>query len=495
MTAGVLLLLLATGSEPGPISTATPAMTWSSWNYWESHVNESALLATADALVSSGLAALGYDTVSIDAGWAEPLPHQRDARGVLVPDKAKWPRGMKAVGDALHAKGLRFGLYGDLSNHSCGGPSFMGHEELDMQTFADWGVDYLKVDFCGYKIGPSAGGLISIDPGPQLAAWTKLGAALEKTGRKIWFSICPHAPATEPMAWEPPHPGRSAPGGGGSPACPPSETCPVIMYAPPPQWSRQQRRSLSGANGNSILVEYGNTIDGWDGCDSCGNTSVLKHVGLTVGIDAGIAATNLSYGGAGSFNDMDMLQLCNFGEAPTGHATAGMTLSEYRLEYSAWSILASNLILGNDVVTVREKHPECFELMMNKAIVAVSQDPAALPPRLVYSVPPMAANVSSAMITQQVLARPLSGGRLAVLLLNRGAAPARMSATWAQLGLPAGASCSVYDVIAQRDTGTEAKDTFIATVASHDVSFVILKAAASVSPGSGAHAPKKNLKL
>jgi hypothetical protein len=260
----------------------------------------------------------------------------------------------------------------------------------------------VKVDFCGFKTGPTEGPLVSIDPKPQYKAWEALGAALDRSGRRMWFSICPHAPAAEPMDWMPPPPGIN-----------------VTMYSPPPQWTKQQRHALGGKNGNSLLVEYGNSIDGWDGCDSCGNTSVLKHVGLIHGIDAGIAATNLSYGTRGSFNDvsctlpswpdvlynyllcctasdmptmpvptvpastvpastvppstmpqMDMMQVCNFGEGRTGKRWGGMTINEYRVQYSVWAILASNLILGVDLRTIKQRHPECLELLMNMDIIA-----------------------------------------------------------------------------------------------------------------------------
>jgi hypothetical protein len=123
-----------------PISTRTPALAWSSWNYFEGNINEAVVLETADALVSTGLAKLGFTSVNMDADWAQ-YQHHRDSNGRLVPDPKKFPRGMKAVCADLHAKGLHCGLYGDISNRTCGGPSFMGHEELDMRTFAEWGVD------------------------------------------------------------------------------------------------------------------------------------------------------------------------------------------------------------------------------------------------------------------------------------------------------------------------------------------------------------------
>jgi alpha-galactosidase len=157
-----------------------------------------------------------------------------------------------------------------------------------------------------------------------------------------------------------------------------------------------------------------------------------------------------------------------------------MRLSEYRVMYTVWSILASPLILGTDVRRLaRGEHPDCLALLLNADIVAVNQDPAALPARLVAQLPPFgSANASTVNIEAQVLARPLSRGRLAVLLLNRGSQPTRLSVSWAQLGLPDAETVRVYDVVAQRDAGSAA-GVYAADVPSHDVSFVVLRPVAS----------------
>lgn len=149
-------------------------------NYFESHVNETVILETADALISTGLAAAGFNSVNIDAGWGAGAV-SRDAIGELVPDPVKWPRGMKAVCDALHAKGLHCGLYGDLSNRTCGGPSFMGHEEQDMQTFASWGVD------CALS-------LLCADPALYLLAVPDFSATLRRRyqGGLLWLQDRSH---------------------------------------------------------------------------------------------------------------------------------------------------------------------------------------------------------------------------------------------------------------------------------------------------------------
>ena len=104
---------------------------------------------------------------------------------------------MRWLSDQLHAKGLKFGVYTDISLHTCGGSGSMGHYKIDAETYAhDWQVDYLKVDYCGYTAGPTnlTSGYLSYQPQPQYDAWMALGKELNATGRQIYYSICPHRP-------------------------------------------------------------------------------------------------------------------------------------------------------------------------------------------------------------------------------------------------------------------------------------------------------------
>jgi hypothetical protein len=94
-------------------------------------------------------------------------------------------------------------------------------------------------------------------------------------------------------------------------------------------------------------------------------------------------AANLSFSGPGSWNDADMLQLCTYGKGGTPHSAGGMTLAEYRAHYSVWAVLASPLIISADLRTIQQEQPDCLELMLNPEIVAVNQDPAGLPARLI----------------------------------------------------------------------------------------------------------------
>lgn len=181
-------------------------------------------------------------------------------------------------------------------------------------------------------------------------------------------------------------------------------------------------------------------------------------------------------------NDADMMMVCAYGkgQVPGG----GMTLSEYRAHYSTWAILASPLIHGADLRTVKTDHPECFKLITNPEIVKVNQDEAALPPRLVRQNPPFP-GATTAEITEQVFARPLSGNRTAVVLLNRAPAALLMHVSWKELGIGGATDrLSIFDVLLQRplnnSSGGMGVGGYAVTVPSHDVAFVIVNSTSSL---------------
>ena len=137
----------------------TPPMGWMSWEVFRCRtdcsgtnagycVDETTYKAQADALVSGGFRAAGYKTISIDDCWEQKSP-ERDAQGRLAPDPKRFPSGFKALADYMHKQNVSFGIYSDMGTHTCGGyPGTEGHEEIDAKTFAEWGVDYLKLDGC-----------------------------------------------------------------------------------------------------------------------------------------------------------------------------------------------------------------------------------------------------------------------------------------------------------------------------------------------------------
>jgi alpha-galactosidase len=155
----------------------TPPLGWNSWNTFAQEITEELLMETADAMVSSGLQAAGYEYVVIDDCWSL---RQRGADGRLVADPEKFPHGMKYLADYIHGKGLKFGMYSCAGTRTCAGyPSSFGYELLDAQTFAEFGIDFLKYDFCNKP---------SHADGPLL--YHRMSLALKASGREILFSAC-----------------------------------------------------------------------------------------------------------------------------------------------------------------------------------------------------------------------------------------------------------------------------------------------------------------
>lgn len=154
----------------------TPPMGWNSWNTFATNIDEKLVKETADIMVSSGMAAAGYNYIVLDDGW---MTKERDANGDLVPDPVKFPNGMKAVIDYVHGKGLKFGLYNCAGTQTCAGyPGTRGYEYQDARFYAKLGIDFLKYDWCNTK-GITA---------PE--AYTTMSNALKTAGRPIVFSLC-----------------------------------------------------------------------------------------------------------------------------------------------------------------------------------------------------------------------------------------------------------------------------------------------------------------
>lgn len=162
----------------------TPPMGWMSWERFrcntdcdndpENCISEKLFMDMADEIVKKGLNKVGYEYVIIDDCW---LDHKRTPDGKLQPDSKRFPSGIRKLADYIHAKGLKFGIYEDYGNFTCGGyPGILGHLETDAQTFADWQVDYIKVDGCYADTN-------TMDDG-----YPEFGKYLNKTGRPIVYS-------------------------------------------------------------------------------------------------------------------------------------------------------------------------------------------------------------------------------------------------------------------------------------------------------------------
>ena len=153
----------------------TPPMGWNSWNVFGCNVTEKNIIDTIDAFNSSGLLESGYNYINIDDCWQK----ERDIFGKIIPDPVAFPKGIKYLADYAHSKGLKFGLFSDAGTLTCARrPESLHYEEIDANTYAEWGIDYLKYAFC-YN-----------DYSDSKSSYIKMRDALNNTGRPIFYSLC-----------------------------------------------------------------------------------------------------------------------------------------------------------------------------------------------------------------------------------------------------------------------------------------------------------------
>ncbi|GAB2824979.1 glycoside hydrolase family 27 protein [Streptomyces daliensis] len=286
----------------------TPPLGWNSWNSFGCNVDESAVRQAADAMVGSGMRDAGYEYVVVDDCWFDP---QRDAQGNLRAHPDKFPSGMKALGDYIHSRGLKFGIYQVPTERTCaqrvgtfpGSTGSMGHEAQDARTFASWGVDYLKYDWCS----PSG------TRDEQVARFSLMREALRATGRPIVYSINPnsfHTPTGATYNW-----GQVA-----------------------DLWRTTEDLLDIWQNGNVNSYPMG--------------------VGNVVDVNAPLAAQ----AGPGHWNDPDMLVV----------GRPGLTAAESRSHFTLWALMAAPLMAGNDIRTMSA---DVSAILRNQRLLTVNQDP------------------------------------------------------------------------------------------------------------------------
>jgi alpha-galactosidase len=172
-------------TAPETVLAPLPPMGFNTWNKFGCNVDERLIRETADAMVETGMLAAGYRYLVIDDCWQV----SRDTNGRIVADPERFPGGMKALADYVHGKGLLFGLYTDLGPKTCAGrPGSLGFEDLDAASYAEWGVDYIKVDWC------------NTDDLQAPFQYAKFRDALRQTGRPIVLSICEWG-RNDPWTW------------------------------------------------------------------------------------------------------------------------------------------------------------------------------------------------------------------------------------------------------------------------------------------------------
>jgi alpha-galactosidase len=182
---GLLAALPAWGQKFEGLAP-TPPMGWNSWNTFATNIHEDLIKEVAEAMIANGMRDAGYTYINLDDGW---MAMERDADGNLQAHPERFPSGLKALADHLHARGFKFGLYNCAGEKTCAGyPGSQGHEFQDALKYAEWGVDYLKYDWC-FTEGRDA-----------VEAYRTMARALVKAGRPVVFSLCEWG-QNEPWKW------------------------------------------------------------------------------------------------------------------------------------------------------------------------------------------------------------------------------------------------------------------------------------------------------
>lgn len=180
------LLSLSLYSQKFENLAKTPPMGWSSWNRFGCDINEDIIKSVADAICSSGMKDAGYEYINIDDCWQAD---SRDGSGNILPNSKKFPSGIKSLADYVHSKGLKLGIYSCAGVKTCGGyPGSRGYEYQDARTYASWGIDYLKYDWC------------NTDTQNAQSSYTTISQAIREAGRPMVFSLCEWG-KSEPWTW------------------------------------------------------------------------------------------------------------------------------------------------------------------------------------------------------------------------------------------------------------------------------------------------------
>ncbi|MEU3370001.1 ricin-type beta-trefoil lectin domain protein [Streptomyces sp. NPDC006660] len=362
----------APSAPRGAPLAAAPPMGWNNWAHYMCDISEATVVRNADALVSSGLAAKGYTTVTVDDCW---MAKSRDAAGDLVADPERFPHGMAWLGSYLHSRGLKFGIYEDAGSATCEGYPGSGrpqggggdHFAEDTATFASWGVDYLKLDGCNMYVAPG-----QTKEKAYRQAYDSEAAAIADSGRDIVFS-------------------ESAP----------------AYFQPNGEWGSPDWFSvLSWVGKDGQLWREGTDIAVYNPAHPGTSrwASVLHNYGYNRWIGR--------YAGPGNWNDPDFLLA----------GDPGLSADESRSQVALWAMMAAPLILSSDVASLT---PAGLSALGNRALIAIDQDSLG-----------RQAGMVTTDGTTDVLARPLAGGDRAVAVLNRSSSARTVSTTLASVGLP-----------------------------------------------------------
>jgi len=429
----------------GDTIALTPPLGWNSWNCFANAVDDAKVRAAADAMVSSGLINHGWTYINIDDCWEG----DRDSNGVIQSNQ-KFPN-MKALSDYIHSKGLKFGIYSSPGPRTCAGfTASYQHEDQDARRYADWGVDYVKYDWCSYdgvaRDRTATRYTDAIAEGSHLAALNreeeKLSSCANPTAEEknrltqvrqeistLAAKISPDEKARIDLEilQEPYARFRSS-----LDKVPRDIVFSFCQYGMGDVWKWGQK-----TGGNSWRTT-GDITDSWESLSGIGFNQAGHEV----------------YAGPGHWNDPDMLIVGKVGWGPQLHPTR-LTPDEQYTHISLWSLLSAPLLIGCDMSQLDDFTKG---LLSNDEVLAVSQDPLG-----------KQASRVSVRGDLQVWAKDLQDGSKAVGLFNLGGGKATVTADWKDLGL--NGDRDVRDLWRQKDLGSF-NDKYEASVPSHGVVLV-----------------------
>lgn len=309
LSAALLLSsLFTTAQTPRNQLTPRPPMGWMTWNLFQGNINEQLIRETADAMVEGGFRDAGYEYIFIDDLWQGG----RDRQNNIIPDPEKFPNGMKALADYVHSKGLKLGIYSDAAQLTCGGwTASLGFEEQDARTFASWGIDYLKYDYCN---APE-------DSATARHRYRAMANALQNSGRDIVLGIC--------------------------------------------EWGQRQCEEWCEEVGGQLWRTSYDVRDMWK--------DIVKEGGMGIIDIVNVTAPLAKYVRPGQWPDMDMLVvgLNGMGGPSSNLGGVGCTQTEYQTQMSMWCMMASPLAMTNDLRKVSE---DDRRILLNPEIIAINQD-------------------------------------------------------------------------------------------------------------------------
>lgn len=357
---------------PPPVDVRRPALGFDPFNTFGTTFDQALIVGVVKAMAGNGMRAAGYRYIILDDGWQGP----RNAAGQLTADPYRFPCGIKQLAAFVHGEGFRFGLYTTPGSRSCAGRTgSAGHVAADVRTFARWGVDYIKLDWCDADYAPAAAAAIA-------RRWR---AAIASTGRPMILSI----------------------NAGGSPTVAP--------------WAHTVANSWR-TGGDICGSWYNQSRPPPPTARRCYNDR-RYHMGIADYLNSPVLRAEEPYAGPGHYLDPDMLEVGTAPESGVGPNLPGyaLTYSEARTNFSMWAMWSAPLIAGNDPRTMNGTDP-ASRILLNRQVISIDADPLGHPAVLV-----------ARRGTWQVWRKPLQGGRVALAVVNLGDRPGRTAFSWAQV--------------------------------------------------------------